>query len=1221
MGAITIDYTAYDFDVLKNELIEYLRETQTFKDAEFQASNINTLVGLYAYLGSLFGYYTNSVANEVFLPSAKRYKNLNRICSLLAYYPRGDKAATVDAIGSLSAEYCLGKEDIGFEIPSYSIFPSIKKTPEGQNFAFTNPTLYPYIVKGFGIHSVEQSDFIYSGSQLPLTKPASFWGITEGTTGVGTTGTTGTTGTSGTPILFLASNIELVCSDTAPLSILDRLDPNNYRGYDTDNAPLFDPNNSNSIGQPFTRNINVNDPAFSLSINTIYYIIWNYNELEGAPFLSIIEEGEQLEERRDDIITSIILEPSSSIDGYYTLKEVQNNSKRRFYIGVLGASNLDSVSFEYDIIEGTSNSIKQIHLDINKSGDKPPLQILVDGAIYTFESGRISSQIFNRNNWDINAEYYNVNLSIVSPTKSQLNYNAELIVTADEPGTNQATIARIYPSYVDSSTSTSTIIRSTGNRFGDFQAVPSIELNTAEQKTGYVEVASGVEKVYVTFSDKFSDTTTTNPDDYVVSLTPSDNVQVWVSSKTEDGFIINVEPNSGFDGKVYWLATQFDTTLTREINVSFDEAIPQIDGEDVDYTIFLTPSDNVQVWASEKTSEGFKINVEKSFNGTVTWSTFVFDSTDENVISEQNAATLKRGTAILSDENKTKDIVFDVVFPDDSYGLHMIANKNVNVYYTNKTSSGFTINIEDSVEGQVTIDWFADYSTEYRYQKHGMVNFLGQVSSNGTLPGLRFVNIPETFKIRNLKQGNILFSFINSNGAINEENNFLNLKYTADRTSFQEIKLYCDQENISYSDIRVFVKNTAGDWEEWSEGSALISSTEIDVGSKVFFIRVNEYQKIEISFGDGESFGTNPYGNEIYIFGLETVGQYGNIPPNTLSESLTLSKQILGDDNITLQFEAQFIQLLGLKRKSSYVAANERTDPTALYDADGTRLTSEELTIKQPTSAIGGAFPETVEELRRNASTSNLRQNRLVSLGDYKGFIEQAFNDYIIKAEVLSYDELKESGFLPEDDIEQYWFNTIFVIALPRNTESLSKDVMDLITESLNSNITTMLTVEHKVFSATKVPIDVRVRYKPLSYSSRESIDASIRTIINNFFDENNHEMGEEIKHSDLLTDISVLTGIDYVEVAMHKDVGDVLKETDYDIDAVATSTKTVQDVKRAKILELLAKDPSLLTIVEPLFDVTNTETNERTWVFTLNINLNKFEFPILGDIIIEVVP
>lgn len=1212
MTAINIDYTAYDFDALKNELIQYLKETKTFKDAEIAASNINTLVGLYAYLGSLFGYYTNAVANEVFLPSAKRYKNLNRIATLLAYYPRGSKSSDVTAIGSLNAEYCLGKEDVGFEIPAYSIFPSTKQTPEGIDFSFTNPVIYPYLIKGFGTHAVSQSDFTYNGFALPLTKSYDYWGLTAPSTGAATTGS------SGSPTQFSASNIELVCSDTAPLSILDRLSADKYRGYDTDNSPLFDPQTSDSVGQPFTRNILTNNPAFDLEVGVIYYVIWNYSKSEGSPFLSLLKEGAQLNERKDDVITSVILEQSSEDSSFYTLREVQNNAKGRFYIGVLGARNLASVNFEYDIIDGTENSVKQIHMYVNKSGDKPPLQVLVEGDIYTFSSGKISSQIFSRNNWDVNEPYYNVNLSIVSPEKPEINYDAELDVTPNDPGTNEVTIARVYPQYTDPETNTSTVIKSTGNRFGDFQVVPDIELNFSSQKTGFVEVNEGVEKVYVSFDTAFKATTTSSPSDYMVTLTPEENVQTWVSSQTEDGFIINIEPNVGFVGKVYWLATQLDVSLTRTIDVAFDTPIPQVGGQNVDYTVFLTPSDNILTWVTDKTSSGFKINVERSFSGTVTWSTFAFID-DEDVEAESNAATLQQGSAYLTDENRTKEITFDNEFPDDSYGLHMVANQNVTVYYTNKTSTGFTLNVEPGVSGQVKIDWFADFSTQYQYQKHGMVNFLGQLSSSGTLPGLRFVNIPETFKIESLKQGNPLFSFINKNGAINTANNFLNITYTADRTSVNEIKFYIDLPSVSYTDIRVFVKEPEGDWEEWSEGSAMIASTDIDVGEKVFFVRVNEYKNVEISFGDGIVYGKNPYGSEIYIFGLETVGSDGNIPPNTLSDEVTLSKQILGDDNITIQFESQFIQLIGLKRRATF-AANERVDPTALYDTEGTRLTGDELEIRQNVSAFGGADPETVEELRKNASSSNLRQNRLVSLGDYKGFIEQAFADYIIKAEVLSYDEIEESGFLPDGDLEKYWFNNIFIVALARTGNFLNKDIKDLIINSLNDNVTTMLTVEHKIFDAKKIPIDVRVRYKPLAYGVKESINSSITKIINDFFNEENVDLGEEIKHSDLLSKIVNVNGVDYAEIAMHKDIGNKLSPSDYDIDAVADINTTVQEVKRNKVLEILAKDQDLLKIIEPLFDITNTETEERTWEFTLNVKLNKFEYPVVGDIVIEVV-
>jgi hypothetical protein len=42
------------------------------------------------------------------------------------------------------------------------------------------------------------------------------------------------------------------------------------------------------------------------------------------------------------------------------------------------------------------------------------------------------------------------------------------------------------------------------------------------------------------------------------------------------------------------------------------------------------------------------------------------------------------------------------------------------------------------------------------------------------------------------------------------------------------------------------------------------------------------------------------------------------------------------------------------------------------------------------------------------------------------------------------------------------------------------------------------------------------------------------------------------------------------------------------------------------------------LTVVEPLFDITNTATNERTWPLTNNIQMEKYEFPVVGDIVIE---
>lgn len=1203
---INIDYTTIDFDALKAELISYLKETKSFKDVEYASSNINTLVQLYAYLGSLFGYYINSIANEPFLPSAKRYKNLNRIARLLNYNPRGDKSAVVDAVGSLNAEYCYGKEGVYFQIPAYSKFPSNKATPDGSSFSFTNEDQMVYLIRGFGIREVEQKDFTYDGNSFPLTMPASYWGVTSGTTG-----------TSGTPS-FSPESIALTLSDTKPLSILNRLDQTNYKKFDTEIAPLYDGADSNPVGQPFNRNVVTKGSSLRIEADTIYYVVFNYDRQTSLPYLTLMEEGTRLSERKDDVIMSVRLEKDDAAGNYYTLRQVQNNAKNRFYVGVLGMLNLESVSFAYDKLENTQYGIRQVHLDVNKSGDKPPFQVLVDGEVYAFTQGRISSQVFDNNSWDTNQPYYNINLNIVTPDASDYNYDATLTVTSKDPGANEVTIARIYTSYVDSDTGIRALAKDAGQKYGNLQAIPQADVTTTEQRTGFVDFPAGTSKILVTFDTPFTASTTgTEVIDYIIELTPNNNVQVWYSDKSETGFAINVEPNAEFSGKVNWVATRYKEDQVKRTPVVFAETIPQItSGVDSDYNIFLSASDNVRVWFENQTAEGFSVVTEKDFTGTVSYSVFV-QSTSESVIAESDASTQKKGRVQLTSDARTKDITFDVPFDDDTYGLHMVSNKNFNVWYTNKTTTGFTINVESGFDGQIVIDWFADQSSTYVYQKHGMIDFSGQLN-NGALPGLRYMNIPETFKISDLKQGNILFTYINKNGAIDTTNNTLNLSFTADRKSGNEIKVHSQSTNISYTDVRVFVKNDQNDWEEWTDASSETASVNIDVGNKVFFVRVDEYQKVELSFGDGVAFGVDPYGHEIIIFGLETVGKNGNIPPNTLAQGLILSRYILGDDNITINFEQQFIQLLGLK-SDVFTASGQITNPTSVYDSEGTELTETELTIKQPSPAYGGNFVETTEELRSNASTANLRQDRIVSLEDYRTFCEQHFSDYIIKTQVLSYKDLEDSGFIPDFQLQKYWFNHIFIIALPKVGNTLEKIHRDYIIDTLNKRYKAMSTVEHELFTAKYVPIDVRVRFKPNKLSNVSTIQTLIKNGIRDFFAQENREMGETIQVSQLQKIVLDTVGVGSGDVAINRDDDNSLNASDYDTTASSSATETVEEVKRRKILELLAKDPSILKIIDPLFDVKDANTGKRKWLLTGNIVLNKYEFPELGDIIIEV--
>jgi hypothetical protein len=143
---------------------------------------------------------------------------------------------------------------------------------------------------------------------------------------------------------------------------------------------------------------------------------------------------------------------------------------------------------------------------------------------------------------------------------------------------------------------------------------------------------------------------------------------------------------------------------------------------------------------------------------------------------------------------------------------------------------------------------------------------------------------------------------------------------------------------------------------------------------------------------------------------------------------------------------------------------------------------------------------------------------------------------------------------------------------------------------------------------------------KPNKFSGALTIKTGIERVIRDFFRMENRNLGETLKHSEIVKLIlDSVDGIDFVEIAMNKDKGDKIKADEYNVNATVESNQTIAEVKRRKILELLGKDPDLIKIAEPLLDIKNPITNKREWVFSVNIEMNKYEFPLLGDIVIEV--
>lgn len=136
-----INYTSYDFETIKNELILKLSQEDVFKDYNFAGSNINTLLELVASVGDVFGYYLNMVANESFITSAELYENLNKLSELVGYNPKGYvSASTILTLSTIAETYDLtGKNNYKLIIPKYSKFAASEKTIDGKNIYYTNP--------------------------------------------------------------------------------------------------------------------------------------------------------------------------------------------------------------------------------------------------------------------------------------------------------------------------------------------------------------------------------------------------------------------------------------------------------------------------------------------------------------------------------------------------------------------------------------------------------------------------------------------------------------------------------------------------------------------------------------------------------------------------------------------------------------------------------------------------------------------------------------------------------------------------------------------------------------------------------------------------------------------------------------------------------------------------------------------------------------------------
>lgn len=96
MANSSIDLVGLDFQTIKNNLKNYLKNNSAFKDVDYEASNINVMLDLLSYNTYLNSFYTNMVASEMFIDTAQLRDSVVSHAKSLNYLPKSFVSASCE---------------------------------------------------------------------------------------------------------------------------------------------------------------------------------------------------------------------------------------------------------------------------------------------------------------------------------------------------------------------------------------------------------------------------------------------------------------------------------------------------------------------------------------------------------------------------------------------------------------------------------------------------------------------------------------------------------------------------------------------------------------------------------------------------------------------------------------------------------------------------------------------------------------------------------------------------------------------------------------------------------------------------------------------------------------------------------------------------------------------------------------------------------------------
>ena len=132
MANSSLNLVGLDFDTLKNDFKNFLRSQDTFKDYDFEGSNISVLMDLLAYNTYKNAFYLNMAVSEAFLDSSQLEASVLSHSKELNYVPRSSRSSR----SKIRVDFQASGDTQPYVIEKGSSFTS---TLKNDSYTFTIP--------------------------------------------------------------------------------------------------------------------------------------------------------------------------------------------------------------------------------------------------------------------------------------------------------------------------------------------------------------------------------------------------------------------------------------------------------------------------------------------------------------------------------------------------------------------------------------------------------------------------------------------------------------------------------------------------------------------------------------------------------------------------------------------------------------------------------------------------------------------------------------------------------------------------------------------------------------------------------------------------------------------------------------------------------------------------------------------------------------------------